>query len=92
MPGAPFGMKLADASPRMSEWGESVVFGRNPFLTPLEPQSRFGGKPLKTRSTIEVGHFRYFVSEKRGPLTPILTSKKKRFIDSGHGILRRNAF
>ena len=33
----------------------------------------------RTRSTIEVSHFRYFVSEKRGSLTPmsILISKKK---------------
>ena len=49
-----------------------------------------------TRSTIEVAHFRYFVSERRGSFTPDrwnvnLDFGKKRFVDLGHGIIRRDA-
>ena len=47
-----------------------------------------------TRSTIEVAHFRhYFVSEKRGSLTPIfiLISIFKKNVYFGHGIIRRDA-
>ena len=47
---------------------------------------------LETRSTIEVAHSRYFVSERRGSLTRNrrninLDFEKKRFVDSGHGII-----
>ena len=47
-------------------------------------------------STIEVAHFRYFVSERRGSLSPNhrnanLDFEAKRFLDSGHGIIRRDA-
>ena len=49
--------------------------------------------------TYLVAHFRYFVSERRvGAFDPqivgmsILISKKKRFVDSGHRIIRRDAF
>ena len=42
----------------------------------------------QTRSTIEVAHFRYFVSERRGSLTHNLDFEKKRFVGSGHGIIR----
>ena len=50
-----------------------------------------------TRYTIEVAHFRYFFSERRGFLTPHrrdvnLDFEKKRFVDLGHGIIRRDAF
>ena len=42
-----------------------------------------------TRSTIEVAHFRYFVSERRGSVTPNrrnvnLDFEKIRFVDLGH--------
>ena len=53
---------------------------------------------VMTRSTIEVAHFRYFVSERRGgSSTPNrrnanLDFEKKRFVDSDHGIFRRDAF
>ena len=51
---------------------------------------------LKTRSTIEVAHFLYFVSERRGSLTPNrrnenLDKKQKRLVDSGHGTIRFDA-
>ena len=50
-----------------------------------------------TRSSTEVAHFRYFVSERRGSFTPNrrtanLDFEKKRFVDLGHGIIRRDAF
>ena len=50
----------------------------------------------RTRSTIEVEHFRYFVSERRGSLSPNrrnvnLDFETKRFLDSGHGNIRRDA-
>ena len=51
----------------------------------------------KTRSTKNVAHFRFFVSERRGSLRtqivgmPILISGKKSFVDSGHGIIRCDA-
>ena len=50
-----------------------------------------------TRSTIEVAHFRYFVSERRDSSTPNrrdvnLDFEKKRFEDLGRGIIRRDAF
>ena len=50
-----------------------------------------------TRSTIEVAHFRYFVFERRRPLTSNrrnvnLDFGKKRFVDLGHGIIRPDAF
>ena len=56
---------------------------------------------METRSTIEDAHFLYFVSEKRGSLTPNrrdvnLDFDKKRFVDlghgMGHGIVLRDAF
>ena len=52
---------------------------------------------ISTRSTIEVAHFRYFVSERRGSLTPNrrnvnIEFEKKRLVDLGHGIIRRDAF
>ena len=50
-------------------------------------------------STIEVlkAHFRYFVSERGGSFPPNrrnvnLDFEKKRLVDSGHGIIRRDAF
>ena len=55
---------------------------------------------IKSRSTIEVllvAHFRCFVSERWGSLSPIvgmpilISEKKKSFPDSGHGIIRRDA-
>ena len=54
------------------------------------------GRPW-TRSTIEVSHFRYFVYERQGSLTPNrrnvnLDFRKKRSVDLGHGIIRRDAF
>ena len=44
-----------------------------------------------------IAHFYYFVSERRGSLTPNrrnvnIILEKKRFVDSGHGIIRRDAF
>ena len=56
-----------------------------------------GGVEGKTPFTIEVAHFRYFVFEIRGSSTPnrvngYLTFEKKRFADSGHGILNCDAF
>ena len=53
---------------------------------------------LKTRSTIEVAHFRYFVSERRCSLAPnrrngnLDFGKQKRFADLGYGITRQDAF
>ena len=41
-----------------------------------EHEALIGRIRVVTRSTIEVAHFRYFVSERRGSLTPILISKK----------------
>ena len=45
---------------------------------------------------MEVAHFRYFVSERRGSLSPNrrnanLDFQKKCFLDSGHGVIRRDA-
>ena len=49
-----------------------------------------------TRFTIEVAHSRYFVSERRASLSPNrpnanLDFEKQRFLDLGHGIIRRDA-
>ena len=51
------------------------------------------------RPTIEVAYFRYFVCERRGFLTPNLwkvsldfEKNTGRFLDLGHGIIRRDAF
>ena len=54
-------------------------------------------KESKTRSTIELAHFRYLFSERRCSLTPIrgnvnLDFEQKRFVDLGHGIIRPDAF
>ena len=54
---------------------------------------------LLRSSTVEVAHFRYFVSERRGCLTPnrwdvnnLDFEQKKCFVDSGHGVIRRDTF
>ena len=58
------------------------------------------GAPCKTakwtRSTIEVAHFRSFVSERRGSFIPNLRNvnldfEKQRFVDLGYWIIRRDA-
>ena len=55
-------------------------------------------RDLRTGYTTEVAHFRYFVSETRCSFTPNRQNvtydfgKKKRFVDLGHGIIRRDAF
>ena len=51
--------------------------------------------PETTPSTIEVAHFRYFASDRRGFSSPNrrnanLDFETKRFLDSGHGIIRRD--
>ena len=51
----------------------------------------------RTRSTIDVPHFRYYVSDRRGSLIPYcrnanLDFGNNCFVDLGHGIIRRGAF
>ena len=51
---------------------------------------------MKTHSTIEVALFRFFVSERQSSLSPNRRSanldfEKTRFLDSGHGIIHRDA-
>ena len=62
-----------------------------------QPKYQLNATAFLTRFTIEVAHFRYFVSGRRGSLIPCrrnakIDSEKRRFVDLGHGIIRRDAF